>query len=304
MRTRRFFKLPQNFNNKKRVRKPGNTITEYTLVALLAIAGSVGGWAIFGGGLNFSMDALKGDMASQIGSAQTAQAKRAAEAEAREKAAQLAQTPPDGLPNAAQARASGNAMDDLVDQGQDPIQVAGSGGNTREVLNALRLSIKRAIDAGDLPPEQAGLANQLANKGHELATMQGILERARFDAMGSASVYDNTRLTYNGQTYSPQQLARHLTNEIEVFAKLQWDTENSGLPPSVVSVVSIAAPKIKDYAASARSIAISTDEAMAVGVGENKGDPQNVVYADGTHGQSGNVCRANGQTDSGKRCNP
>ncbi len=277
-------------------RQKGNTLAEYCLVAMLVVASSIGAWGLLGGGLNLNLEAMAKEMKSKGNRAQTAETNRIAAKDAHRKAEALANAANQGLHNA--------SWNDVIETGVDPIVTTGGNGSTREMLNALKLSLKHAVDAGNLTPQQSNMANALANKGHSLAKMQSLLEKARFDAQGSADRYDAMRLDYNGRQYAPQELARQLTNEIEAFSKILWDTQNSGLDPKVVAVISAAGPKIVDYAAAARSIGLTTQQALLVGVGENKGDPQDVHYADDTHGRSVEVCNANGQTDSGKWCTP
>jgi hypothetical protein len=62
---------------------------------------------------------------------------------------------------------------------------------------------------------------RLANKGHDIAMIQGLLEYAYKQSNGNSSAYANSSLTFNGQSYTPSQLNSILKSNIADFSTLR-----------------------------------------------------------------------------------
>jgi Flp pilus assembly pilin Flp len=196
----------------------GNTLLEYGVVGMLVVATVVGVLMGVGGNLNAWFAGLKQDMR------QTA---NAAENQARVvEQGRLAATVVESARQAAQNTASNSANLVLESVSDQAPQTVGARG-TEALSQEIRQLANKYLATGNLSPADHDLVTQVANKGHEIAVLQGLLEGARRDSGGSAQTYNNYRFNFNGQQYSPDALMGVLGSTITEFQGLKSQAQAS-----------------------------------------------------------------------------
>lgn len=191
----------------------GNTILEYCLIGGLITMVCVGGFMMIGTNWNSYMLGVKQDMLGHKQAALSAQAKKSQVASAAQAQIQ-AQQQAAANGQAAAASASSAASNSTV-------ETVGANGHTGTYAQNILDQAKQALASGKLTQTEYDIVAKLANKGHDIASIQGLLENAFKQSNGNSSAYANTQLTFNGQNYTPAQLNAVLESNISDFGALR-----------------------------------------------------------------------------------
>lgn len=191
-------------------RARANALAEYVviggvlLVAMLAVTGFSGelnGWFL---GLrdnmlgNVTASANASKVSSQVAQAAMIQNAAGQSAQAGDPAAQ---TPPSGSFSVP----SGTANIKEV------LQTAGANGTTSLLLANIESAVPKLLADGKITPDQANQLSQLAKLGHQMAAIEKLLEDAAANCQGcTGTTYRNLQINYNGNNYTPLQLAQEL----------------------------------------------------------------------------------------------
>lgn len=268
----------------------GNTIMEYTLIGSLIVLVCIGGFQIIGSNFNGYMLGLKDDMASHnkaTANAQAAQQQQVANAQAQ-----------------MQAHAqemSNNSAANNTSAANGTIETLGANGNTNAYANDILTNANQALASGNLTQAEYDVVVKLANKGHDIAMIQGLLEGAYKQSQGNSSAYANSNLTFNGQTYTPAQLNAVLESNISDFGALrsQASVQNGVLyNQALLSSINDSGGKIinNGYASQQQNqTADSFIQYQSEGVGGGSTE---------THQESAVICTNGQHLDSGNHCVP
>jgi hypothetical protein len=93
---------------------------------------------------------------------------------------------------------------------KEKIETIGSQGTTEELLAALVKSAKNYEKEGVLTADQLSKFNDLANAGHELAQVEGLIENSAKLAGNNKTRFAKSRQKLGNQLFSPNQLAQML----------------------------------------------------------------------------------------------
>jgi hypothetical protein len=191
----------------------GNTILEYVLIGLVLLL-CIGGFSLLSTNWNDIMKQFKQDMLSHNQAATNANAlqkQQIANAQAQVQAqAQQAAT-----------SATNSASSASVATNTQTVETVGANGNTDTFASEILSNAKQALASGKLTQTEYDLIARLANKGHDIAQIQGLLENAYTTSKGNSSAYATSQLTFNGQSYTPSQLNSILESNISDFGALR-----------------------------------------------------------------------------------
>jgi|GEM_PF-2980496 len=273
----------------------GNTIIEYTLIGSLIVLVCIGGFQLIGGNFNSYMVGLKDDMLSH--NKATANTKAAQQQQIANAQAQVQQQT-QAMANGSQQlnSASGTA----ASSGATP-QTVGANGNTNSYASDIMSNANQALASGSLTQDEYDLVVKLANKGHDIAMIQGLLEGAYKQSSGNSAAYANTNLTFNGQSYTPSQLNAVLESNIGDFGSLK--TQASVLNgvlynQSLLTSINDNGAKIINNGYSSQQQNQTADSFIQYqneGLGGGSAD---------THGESAVICTNGQHVDSGQHCSP
>ncbi len=179
--------------NRPNKRLPGNSVAEYALAGCLIVVVCLGMILTFSGNLNKAFASLKEDMRAQ---------KETTRTELIEQKQQKAGVLATGL-NEAQR----NLLDDDL---ATKIQTTGANGATELLASQMELTAQKMLAEGKINQQQYDGIMRLANQGHLMARMQGMVEDAVLMAGGDYNKFSNTSFTVDGTAYTAAELARNL----------------------------------------------------------------------------------------------
>lgn len=185
----------------------------------------------------------------------------------------------------------------------EAIETAGSNG-TEQALAIMDQTFNSLLQAGELTPEEESLLTALSNKGHEIATLQRLIEAQAADFRAENGVgFGQNQLTFNGQTQDLQTWADDMSygSTHQGFLSLYQKVRQSDVMarnPDARAVVEQAATQIetikRDFEHMVDQAALYDAEVVKV---SNKESSQR------TDQESETVCKTGGGQDSGTRCN-
>jgi hypothetical protein len=264
----------------------GNTIIEYVFIGSLVLVACLGALQMVGVSWGGQMKHVKQDMLTHTQAANTAQA--AQEQQIAEEQAQAAAAA------ATESSASANA---------GPVETVGANGGTASYASDILTNAQQALQAGKVTQAEYDIIVKLANQGHEIASLQGMLEGAYTQSNGNSAAYANTQLTYNGQSYTPAQLNAILQNNIGSFSALrsQASVLNGVLydQPLLTSINDSGGNIINNGYASQQQnqSAASFIQYQQQGLGQANGSSN-------TNQNSATICTSGEHLDSGQHCVP
>ncbi len=106
----------------------------------------------------------------------------------------------------------------------ESIETTGANGTTLSLYSSLMNIAQELESAGEVDATQANLLRDLANQGHRLAEIEGLIETAAQQA-SSVFDYNSVDIPFDGQTYK--------TFELE--ALLGWSANGSATPENIAS---------------------------------------------------------------------
>lgn len=272
----------------------GQTLVEYGICASVVLVVCIVAMQTMGGNLAEWLGLLKADMSKSVQkTAQVTTEQQAVIAAAR------------GAVNAAgQSGVVDKALETMqgaqVEENNATIAVSGSNGSQTEAYATGILSqAKQSLDAGKLSQDEYNVILKMANKGHEIAQLQSLLEGAFQQSQGNSAAYASSSLNFNGQTYTPTQLNAVLDSNVRDFSALrsQASTQTGVLyDENLLSTINESGGHIinngyasKQQNATADSFIQYQSEGGAGGSAE-------------THQESATVCTAGSYQDSGTQC--
>jgi hypothetical protein len=260
----------------------GNSIVEYTLIGCLVLLLCMGSFWLLSGNLNGKMQGLKQDMSSHSQAALSAKA-------------QVAQQ----MANAqAQMQAS---MAGSVSTNSGAVQTVGANGTTAAYAADILSNAKQGLDSGAITQAEYDMVVKLANKGHDIATIQGLLENAFTQSGGDSTAYAASNLTFNGQNYTPTQLNDILASNINDFSTMRQQASvlNGVLyDQALLNSINDAGGNIINSGNATEQqnqTAASFAQYQSSGTG---------VASTGTNQQSAIICTNGEHLDSGNHCVP
>lgn len=276
----------------------GNTMMEYGVVGMLVVVAIIGVMLGVGNNLNVWFGSLKQDMKETANSASA----RAKVVEQGKHAASIAEA---AKKAAANTTASGNPVAMITVTPATAPQTVGARG-TDALAQEIRVLANKYLATGNLSPADHDLVMQVANKGHDIAVLQGYLESARRDANGNAMAYNNFRFSFNGQQYSPEALMGELGSSISEFQSLKSKAQaslNVKNSLELLGALEISGGQIIINGGDVMDKNRSGDNAVYVGNMEVN-DPNVARNAANTHENSANICTTGQHQDSGTNCSP
>jgi hypothetical protein len=193
------------------ISKAGQSLTEYSLIALAIAVVSITALMGMGKTLNISFQDMLGHKQAPV-AAVTAPVQNP----------QLTSTAQAQI-QAQQQAATGNQTTTGMQSAPNnsTVVTVGANGTTESYAQDILTKAQQALASGQITPAEFDIVSQLANKGHEIALIQGLLENAFQQSNGNSTVYANTPLPFNGQIYTPAQLNAVLTTSTNEFSTLR-----------------------------------------------------------------------------------
>lgn len=192
------------FSSKKAGGCPGQSLLEYTLIGALIAVVAIGGLSMLGlstSNIFSNMIQHKPQPVAQP-QAGTLQVTNAATGTANSGSAQTGGT----TVNAATIEASSAQ--------QVVTQTTGANGATESYTQNIIKAAQKSLAAGTINQSDYDLIMQLANKGHEIATMQGLMQQAY------ETNNENGTITFNGQSTSVSELNFTLYDSMDEIGAL------------------------------------------------------------------------------------
>jgi hypothetical protein len=272
----------------------GQTLVEYGVCASAVLVVCIVAMQAMGGNLTEWLGLLKADMSKGV--QKTAQV--TAEQQAVLSAAKGA------VEAVGQSGNVDKALETMqgtgVEENNATITVSGSNGSQTEAYATGILSqAKQSLDAGKLSKDEYNVILKMANKGHEIAQLQSLLEGAFQQSQGNSSAYASSNLNFNGQTYTPDQLNAVLDSNVRDFSALrsQASTQTGVLyDETLLSTIDNSGAQIINNGFSSMQQNLTAASFIQY---QNEGGAGGSAE---THQESATVCTAGSYQDSGTQC--
>jgi len=212
------------------------------------------------------------------------------------------------------------------------LMTTGANGSTEQLAQYLSALVQQKLADGTITQDQANLLLQLANKAHEMASIESMIQTALTNANGSYDAFVAQKFTVNGVTYAADQLTSLLSiNQIMTGASSMSDVtslmnSSSNIPAdsSVAAFINLfnsaqASGALNDPTisalvnqASTQVTFISDDLTRSIWFNEAGQEgtafptPDQVAAREAstaTNSQAGTICLAGNGTDTGTTCN-
>lgn len=284
---------------------------EYSLIGSLIVLASIGFFMQFGFNFNRILEDLSGDFLGHVKSAESAAASLASGA---------------GLP----VGGSGMNGESLV---KDPTSInlstqlatTGVNGTTMMLTGQLESLAQELYLSGKIDQNALNGLIGLANTGHKMAEIEALVEEAARNANGDSEAFFNTKITYNGQTYSARDLARQVGSDMvpadfydstDIFnagARGEW---SGPVLTQLVGQYQTALQSIDDPAVSAHVTELVKQIMYTAELMDNQTNLENFsdrnpfdpnaltekMASEATNYQAAEICTAGSGSDSGTNC--
>jgi hypothetical protein len=295
----------------------GNSIPEYAVIALFLIFISLAGIQLLSANLNTAMAKVRDDMKTHQQAAQSVLA-------ADQAAAAAAASGSSGMGAGLTAAQLALLQQSLADK----VQTTGANGATELLAQQLASAAALLLAEGKISTTQYDILMQLSNQGHKMAEIESLIQNAITSTNGNKDLYNNLTIYYNGQSYTPDQLAAMLglngphpedfatTNILNVsatdptaeaemsnFLSLYQQALSSGAlsDPAVASTVNSAATQI----ASLGEVVENSSHFLTTGEMSIDAATVNVVIAQQASSMdSSTICTVGSFQDNGLLCTP
>lgn len=276
----------------------GQTLVEYCICGSAVLLVCVAGLTLFSGNLANLFDIVKQDMSKNV--QLTAQAKQPpAGSDLGGGTAMGAENGGEALPGHIE-QAMNDALGSADGSMNETINVSGANGGTAEAYVATIMNqAKQSLSSGNISQDEYDVIMRMANKGHDIAQIQGLLEGAFKQSDGNSAAYAGANLNFNGQSYTPDQLNAVMENNISDFSllKAKASTLNGVLyDSSLLNTIDGSGAQIINNGYSSVQQNQSADSFIQY---------QNAGLAGGsadTHKESATVCTTGSYQDSGTNC--
>lgn len=166
----------------------GNTLLEYGLIGVLIVLVCITAIQFLGSSLDSAMAAIKHDMQTKNEAAMSAWV-----------ASKVAQGQGGTLSASDQAILESSLASKL--------QTTGANGSTEILAKQLEDAAKQLLKDGKIDQTQYDVLMKLANQGHKMAQIQGMISDAMNYANGDVNLFNSMSFQFEGKTYSAQELA-------------------------------------------------------------------------------------------------
>ncbi len=266
-----------------RTLNPGNTIAEYALIGGLVSLTVFAVFSMLGQGMDTSMQAVKAGM--------TSKSQKAEDQSDTVKSLQAdMQSQNGGLLDTTSWRG--------VELGTGQTLTTGSNGNQQLQGNAANASANPA-SVSPPPGTTKALVKDVANKAHEIAVLQAILDELATYSKGNMRAFAGSSAIAYGKLMTAQDIAKTL-GDAGLASELQSVTEkllNSSANEAVKQKVSQLSDKVQQNASE------SSDKSNDVFMGvSSPAVVSQVTDAGETNEDASKICEAGGGADTGKRC--
>lgn len=199
------------------------------------------------------------------------------------------------------------------------LRTAGANGATATLADRIRSIAEQLQAGGDITATQAGSLIALANQGHRLGAIMGLMEQAASNSRNNDE-FDRTTVTFEGKHISIEKLENGLGFESMDYGEMPRDPLNMSLKPYKETGAFIEAyqkaqnqgamddPQIKNVVQGLASeivmITVAMDNAQWA---SSAGDIKPITLLDHaasaiTHADSGGICLNGKAKDSGIQC--
>lgn len=287
-----FFKSKQAVARQQKLAQAGNTIVEYGLIGVSIVVVAIVGLQVTGGNLNDLFSQMKTDINHQVQATSTADAKHTSAKLAFQAATSaLINTNPGALPNSS-GSANGSSAAPVT-------QTVGANGTTDTYAQNINDQAQQSLASGKITQEEYNQIVNLANKGHDIAMIQGLLENAFTNSKGDSNAYANSKLTFNGQSYTPAQMNALLQSNTSDFSNLKSQVAvlNGVLyDQALLSTVDSSGSKIINNGYATQQQNQSADSFIQYQSGSPTGG------SNSTNQESATICTSGQHMDSNNHC--
>jgi len=191
----------------------GNALTEYGLIAGAVVVVAIAAITLTGNNIASHLGGMGGGMKTQIANAKSVKApafnsptSSVTNPGANPGGGALAPAP---VPATIGPVTIGPAeLEFLKGSLAKKIETAGANGTTRILAGTIEAIAQQLFDAKEISQQQYDILMQLANKGHEMAEVERLLEGAIASVNGDTSKLDGMKLEFQGKTYEAGELYR------------------------------------------------------------------------------------------------
>jgi len=260
----------------------GQSITEYGMVGALVIVISIGALTLFGKNLT----GVFGTLSSKTNDPSLVSVKP-----------NLLAAPPISGPTTLNNSPLPTAISTpiSVQATTQPLQTAGVNGETDQYSQNILKAAQQALAAGTINQSQYDIMLQMANQGHEIAIMEGLLQKS-YQHPNQEGFY-GTFVTYNGEPYTPAVFSRMLNDANNTLQLLHTQLLSTNpAAADVVNTVTDATVNIEKIAASHTQAMDNADSATIEQLlGNNNASTV-------TNQKSASICAAGQHLDVNNHC--
>lgn len=296
----------------------GQSLTEYGLIVSLVVLSAITALSLLGGNTMMTLSNLVGTASASepLGTAKLTEPPGSSPVPS----AQSPASPATGTAISPPAFTTANGTD--IQLANYPIDLhqsvatSGANGTTSLLANNLTSTAQQLLDAGDISQTQFNELMDLANQGHKLATIYGLLEQAHeADMAGKTSMgYENYELMYNGQ----------MTPVWELQGMVGWFNTDPGtgfvVNDPLNQTMGVSGSDTERFRSLYQSLeqsgalsdpaimaAVSDMSSQIVMAGKAVQDWEDILgsqasYGQQTNGNSAGICTTGGSSDTGTHC--
>lgn len=291
-------------------RSKGNSILEYTVVGFLMVAVCVGVLMSLGKQMNTLIGDLKTDMKEHKAIA------------AQVNAEGYIQKSSMGLKESMNTYFVGLNQEDeklLQKNFSGKLQTLGANGTTELLAKQIALLAKSLYEKGEITEEQRQTLLELANKGHDMAHVEGLVEDFVELAGDRQKEFSSKTYEFQGKQYTPMELVQMVGYVGSYSSDLLRETPGGGalltdfqrLYQEADKNGSLSNPAMKSLVMAAAAQIVMTGELVENSyyhyeIGylkfKNKSDMMNQMASDATNLHSSHICTAGNNINGGTFC--
>lgn len=297
-------------------RTTGNALTEYGVIGSLVLLASLGALTAFSGTLSDLLGQSRSDMKANILASKSAAAKNP-----------FKDPPPvapviiggtgTGATGPVSSAPGGLTAQPISTDLKSTIETLGANGTTQYLSDQIAAYAKKFLDEGKIDKQTYDVLVDLANQGHKIGDVQGLIEKAA-DGSKSAEAFEDKNITWEGQEYSMKDLGLLIgwqskqpdeisdpTNPpggagdvMQRFIDLLGDAQAAGFKsPEAEAVITELAGQIIFMGELVENFNCETVNGRA-----NPNEHDDLVVSEATHYNSTGICEAGGKKDNGQYC--
>lgn len=168
----------------------GNTLAEYVFIGGTMVLVAIAGLMLLSSSINKAMAMLRDDM-------KTHQQAVIASLEAQR-----------GGLSAVAGQLNYDELDILGQDLKTKLQTTGANGSTNVLANQIEKAAALMLANGTIDEAQYDILMKLANQGHKMAEIQGLISDAMSYTNGDVAAFNSMKFTLDGQNYTANELAK------------------------------------------------------------------------------------------------